>query len=61
MSEPKNEKQDPADDTQELSAEELERVSGGPTAVERMLLPAVKQGPVIPTDQVSLNFTKFAK
>jgi bacteriocin-like protein len=58
MSETK--KQDPsdADETQELTAEELEKVSGGPTAVERMLLPAVKQGQVIPSDQFSLNFTK---
>lgn len=58
MSETKNEKQNQVEETQELSAEELERVSGGPTAVERMLLPAVKTAPSIPTDQVSLNFTK---
>lgn len=54
--------QNPAEDeTVELTAEELEKVNGGPTAVERMLLPAVKQGGVIPTDQFSLNFTKIAK
>ncbi len=58
MSKPKDENQNPADDTQELSADELDQVSGGPTAVERMLLPAVKAAPAIPTDQVSLNFTK---
>ena len=51
--------QNPAEDeTVELTAEELEKVNGGPTAVERMLLPAVKQGGVIPTDQFSLNFSK---
>lgn len=51
--------QNPAEDeTVELTAEELEKVNGGPTAVERMLLPAVKQGGVLPTDQFSLNFTK---
>jgi hypothetical protein len=61
MSETKKQNPTDVDETQELSAEELERVSGGPTAVERMLLPAVKQGPVIPTDQVSLNFAKFGK
>lgn len=50
--------QNPEDETVELTAEELEKVNGGPTAVERMLLPAVKQGGVLPTDQFSLNFTK---
>lgn len=58
MSESRNENQDPMDETQELTAEELDQVSGGPTAVERMLLPAVHP-PSIPTDQVSLNFTKL--
>ncbi len=53
--------QNPEDETVELTAEELEKVNGGPTAVERMLLPAVKQGGVLPTDQFSLNFTKGAK
>ncbi len=58
MSETKKPGQADADETQELTAEELDRVSGGPTAVERMLLPAVKPGQVVPTDQFSLNFTK---
>jgi len=57
-----DEKKDPQA-TQELNSDELGHVSGG-------LLPAVNQiksvklagdGSVMPTDQVSLNFTKVQK
>jgi len=64
MSEQKKQDEQQVEKDQELNTEQLEQVNGG--ILIGMLLPAVQKvrqaalgdGSVVPTDQVSLNFTK---
>jgi hypothetical protein len=68
MTEQKKQGQEPADASQELTAEQLEQVNGGvliglsqPSAlpaVQKVREAAMGDGSVMPTDQFSLNFTK---
>ena len=67
MSEQKKQDEQQVEKDQELNTEQLEQVNGG--ILIGMLLPAVQKvrqaalgdGSVVPTDQVSLNFTKVGK